>query len=260
MSSSSSMLKPSDRLGSSSSSPGLSKSVLNMKFMKSREPIVSTSSSSSLSKNEPQEKGLNHSQNMIIDDIQIDPSTSNSDVNNINNYYNSAIVISSKVQFIQETKDPLSLLPGRRSFQNCNAAVEKNYRARMDELNLDVSALLGGSRSVGLNAGSSVSDEEMIERYKHLVGLPRGPNQSRKPTTHQQQVSGSRNNQSGKHSGGSSNSEHNRGSINKKSHKNGSSNSNSNSLTGAEVLRKQQQNGGREDTASSKYPMKKMRK
>ena len=228
--------------------------------MKSREPIVS----SSLSKNEQQEKGLNHSQNMIIDDIQIDPSTSNSDVYNINNYYNSTIVISSKVQFIQETKDPLSLLPGRRSFQNCNAAVEKNYRARMDELNLDVSAVLGGSRSVGLSVGSSVSDEEMIERYKHLVGLPRGPNQSRKPTTHQQQVSGSRNNQSGKHSGGSSGSEHHRGSassINKKSHKNESnhSNSNSNSLTGAEVLRKQQQNGGREDNAS-KYPMKKMRK
>lgn len=232
--------------------------------MKSREPVVLKEVINNSSNNEQQQQNEqlipNQSQDMIIDYDSSKMSNHPDTFLSMNSNTNSMI-------FIQETKDPLSLLPGRRSFQNCNAAVERNYRARMDELNLDVSAIAGGRKSVV--EGSSVTDEEMLERYKHLVALPRGPNQSRKPTstTHQHTSKGSsgsgvrQGSTSGKHGNHSSKSgpgNNDRGSlVNKNNHRNESHNNNSRNcdLTGAELLRRQQDRG-RED----KYPMKKIRK
>ena len=80
-----------------------------------------------------------------------------------------------KITFIIETTDSLSYLPGRRSFKNMNAAVEKFYQAKMDELNFDYT-----SSSSPLQAQSSKpSDEAILADFKNLSGLPRGPKQSR---------------------------------------------------------------------------------
>lgn len=258
-----SFLKPGERLGSSSSSPGLSKSVLNMKFMKSREPtgpptvssISSSAPSSSNREQNNQEKSTlssqstlqAHSLGMSSELGQMNLSANGLEVSNGRDTIDSVV-------YIQETKDPLSLLPGRRSFQNCNAAVERNYRSRMDELNLDISAAMGGRRiSVGPNLNGGVSDEEMLERYQHLVGLPRGPNQSRKPVgQHRQQPrSGGQQDAGGRHSSGKHDTNSPSSAGKTDNHRMSSQNSGANR---AESQRKQP--SGRED----KYPMKKIRK
>lgn len=74
-----------------------------------------------------------------------------------------------QIQFSYEENDILSALPGRRSFGNFNKYVEKSYAMSMDAKRYNIKA-------EKFNRGS-IDDEEMVERYKSLIGLPRGPNQ-----------------------------------------------------------------------------------
>ena len=80
-----------------------------------------------------------------------------------------------KITFITESTDSLSYLPGRRSFKNMNAAVEKFYQAKMDEINFDYTS----SSSPLQTQLRKPSDEAILADFKNLSGLPRGPKQSR---------------------------------------------------------------------------------
>lgn len=57
--------------------------------------------------------------------------------------------------------------PGRRSFGGFNRAVEKHYQSIV-------------SGEVDQNSATTITDEEMLQRYEELVGLPRGPNQGKR--------------------------------------------------------------------------------
>jgi hypothetical protein len=69
--------------------------------------------------------------------------------------------------------DFYSSLPGRRSFGGCNAYIEKEYDRFIDLAKFD--------RAVEKATTNTVSDEEMLQRYESLIGLPRGPNQGKIP-------------------------------------------------------------------------------
>jgi hypothetical protein len=84
-----------------------------------------------------------------------------------------SIVKSDSISTVSIDLDDLEL-PGRRSFGGFNKYVEKYYQMKLDELKLN--SIMSNS-SV---KGGGVSDEEMLERYENLVGLPRGPKQSKK--------------------------------------------------------------------------------
>jgi hypothetical protein len=64
-------------------------------------------------------------------------------------------------------------LPGRRSFNGCNKAVERFYESRMEELKY--------KKKISVEPSNTISDEEMLKRYENLIGLPRGPNQGQRP-------------------------------------------------------------------------------
>lgn len=70
---------------------------------------------------------------------------------------------------ILPTKDQISVsfqyFPGRRSFGGFNRAVERYYHSVIDEKQLEEVSR------------DTLTDEEMLKRYENLVGLPRGPNQ-----------------------------------------------------------------------------------
>lgn len=68
--------------------------------------------------------------------------------------------------------DFVAALPGRRSFNGCNKAVERHYEQVLDDLNY--------KRKTSVVKTDTISDEEMIKRYESLIGLPRGPNQGKK--------------------------------------------------------------------------------
>ena len=58
----------------------------------------------------------------------------------------------------------IASLPGRRSFRGFNPAVERHYNTVMNNQRYDSKLAV-------------ISDEDMVQRYDELVGLPRGPNQ-----------------------------------------------------------------------------------
>mmetsp|Transcript_22678 Transcript_22678/g.33144 ORF Transcript_22678/g.33144 Transcript_22678/m.33144 type:complete len:170 (-) Transcript_22678:171-680(-) len=60
--------------------------------------------------------------------------------------------------------------PGRRSFGGCNSIVERQYAQLINSDRLD-------RKMEKRSKHSTVSDEEMLERYDTLIGLPRGPSQ-----------------------------------------------------------------------------------
>jgi hypothetical protein len=74
--------------------------------------------------------------------------------------------------------DPYAALPGRRSFNGCNKAVERYYESKLEDLNYK-------KRAPSNTGALTVSDEDILKRYENLVGLPRGPNQGQRPVEHQ---------------------------------------------------------------------------
>jgi hypothetical protein len=71
---------------------------------------------------------------------------------------------------ILDSTNLLQLAPGRRSFGGFNKAIERYYQSIVDEDRLNKS----GEESI---RNTVVSDQEMLNRYENLIGLPRGPNQ-----------------------------------------------------------------------------------
>ena len=61
-------------------------------------------------------------------------------------------------------EENIASLPGRRSFRGFNPIVERHYNTVMNNQRYDSKL-------------ATISDEDMVQRYDELVGLPRGPNQ-----------------------------------------------------------------------------------
>jgi hypothetical protein len=128
--------------------PILSKSVMGMRFMKRKQEADTQGKEDDLKRRKLLDTQWNNDNNNKIDDID--------DKDNIK-----------QIQFSYEESDILSALPGRRSFGNFNKYIEKSYAMAMDAKRYNIKA----ERQRG------VDDEEMVERYQSLIGLPRGPNQ-----------------------------------------------------------------------------------
>jgi len=90
--------------------------------------------------------------------------------------------VSARLTVATTPTDFYSSLPGRRSFGGCNAFIEKEYERFIDLAKFD--------KAVEKATNNTVSDEEMLQRYESLIGLPRGPNQGKMPT----KISGGRKN------------------------------------------------------------------
>lgn len=78
-----------------------------------------------------------------------------------------ATVAASSVSSIPEvivSDENVASLPGRRSFRGFNPIVERHYDTVMNNQRYDSKL-------------ATISDEDMVQRYDELVGLPRGPNQ-----------------------------------------------------------------------------------
>ena len=142
----------------SATKPTLSKSVMTMKFMKRKEEEISDK----LIENEVKRSRLsiesNKSSKSYINDMDI----SDNPITNISN----------DSPYIIEEDAPL-LYPGRRSFGGCNKIVEKQYQTFLDEQKF--------TTSTTKSSNEEENDEKIIEKYKDLISLPRGPNQGMKP-------------------------------------------------------------------------------
>ena len=130
----------------------LSKSVMSMKFMKRKED----------EKNQIQDQRekLHKLQggNWTNSKAAADPTNGSQD----------------KLKCVRDYSDLYAALPGRRSFNGCNKAIEKYYQSVVSE-----------KYEQSRNAQAlkdTVDDEEMVQRYQDLVGLPRGPSQGKKPS------------------------------------------------------------------------------
>lgn len=128
--------------------PTLSKAVLGMKFMKKKDE--------SSTKVEP-----------VVTDKNVTKDTSSTGPASGGSTF----------------KDPYAELPGRRSFNGCNKAVERYYESRLEDLNYK-------TKSSTSTKELTVSDEDILKRCADLVGLPRGPNQGQRPQKPDQQYKG----------------------------------------------------------------------
>mmetsp|Transcript_15698 Transcript_15698/g.26329 ORF Transcript_15698/g.26329 Transcript_15698/m.26329 type:complete len:176 (+) Transcript_15698:41-568(+) len=115
------------------SSQRLSSGVLNMKFMKKKELLASNNTSSKAT--------------------------------------HPVVLASQESLFIKDELDCAASLPGRRSFNGCNKAVEKHYDQMMETLNYKT--------KISPHKASE-DDIALLKKYENLVGLPRGPNQGKK--------------------------------------------------------------------------------
>ena len=71
-----------------------------------------------------------------------------------------------------DLEDRLATFPGRRSFGGFNKAVERQYQSYLDSLKFE--------KLTTKSSKYNVDDEEMLQRYESLIGLPRGPNQGKR--------------------------------------------------------------------------------
>eukprot|EP01036_Dinobryon_divergens_P027459 gene27459-36236_t len=127
----------------------LSSSVMSMKFMKRKEE-------SDIQRAAEREK-LSQLKEKYLSNEDFNDSSVGTSAERTNEF-----AISSGVA------DASLYLPGRRSFGGFNKAVEKHYQSVvLDDIN--------SSRRE--NDGVTITDEEMLQRYENLIGLPRGPNQ-----------------------------------------------------------------------------------
>lgn len=76
----------------------------------------------------------------------------------------------------RDDDDPMAAFPGRRSFRGFNTIVERQYQAALEASKFE--HYLDNKKHKEVS-NSNLDDEEMAQRYKELVGLPRGPNQGR---------------------------------------------------------------------------------
>jgi len=144
----------SNTLKSDSSPPlksKLSKSVLGMKFMKTKGEVSTNQDLNAIKASLDWKKRKNGQDST-------DPSSSSS--------------LHSQEVKLSCTADDFNfnaVLPGRRSFNGCNKAMERHYQMQLEQLKFQT------SMESNITIACSNMDEEMIKKYEKLVGLPRGP-------------------------------------------------------------------------------------
>lgn len=124
--------------------PTLSKGVLGMKFMKTKEALTTAKVSKSSTNSHTSAESTELSNDILT-----------------------CVVDSGETNFN---------FPGRRSFNGCNKIVERRYQQALEELNYS------NAGNISDKPNETISDEEMLKRYESLISLPRGPNQGRRPT------------------------------------------------------------------------------
>ena len=83
-----------------------------------------------------------------------------------------------KVTWVRENKDLYSVLPGRRSFNGCNRAIEHYYQSLIDD-KYQEAMKKKQNQSKGANEGEADDSENDVD-YDQLVSLPRGPKQGKR--------------------------------------------------------------------------------
>jgi hypothetical protein len=147
----------------------LSKSVMSMKFMKRKSYPPSSSEENQPAKSSKLESSATDSSAAAA--AAAGPSLSSSSSGSSSAAAQVIIVNGVKIRKAADNdRRVINQYPGRRSFGGFNKAVERNYQEVLDEIKYNN---LAQRRSK-----YDINDEEMVERYKNLVGLPRGPNQS----------------------------------------------------------------------------------
>lgn len=134
---------------SSSSTPVLSKSVMSMKFMKRKESV-----------DQPEGDRLLHLQG---GDWMKDSRAAE----------RVPVHSAGGLHCVRDYADLYTALPGRRSFGGANKAMERYYQS--------VVADKYKEKVKKESDKDVIDDEEMVRRYEQLVGLPRGPNQGKRP-------------------------------------------------------------------------------
>eukprot|EP01039_Chlorochromonas_danica_P000949 gene949-1031_t len=136
---------------SSSTTPVLSKSVMSMKFMKRKESV-----------DQPEGDRLLHLQG---GDWMKDSRTAE----------RVPVHSAGGLHCVRDFADLYAALPGRRSFGGANKAMERYYQS--------VVADKYKEKVKKESDKDVIDDEEMVRRYQQLVGLPRGPNQGKRPVS-----------------------------------------------------------------------------
>jgi hypothetical protein len=136
----------------------LSKGVMGMKFMKEKEKYTEKSSYLNFSKQ--------------LDSLEVPRQATDA------------------LECSEDSFDFIATLPGRRSFNGCNKAVERYYEQRLDDLKFR-------KKADSVTHTETVSDQEMIKRYENLIGLPRGPSQGKRPEFIKNKTSSSNDHQKG---------------------------------------------------------------
>ena len=140
---------------------GLSKSVMSMKFMKKKEEV------------EAKEK----EERMMIQKLQSGDWVASPSAATMKDGSKSTEV-TQNLNCVRESQDLYSCLPGRRSFNGCNKAMERHYQQIIDAKYFE---------TYGKNtANETEAPKEEID-YEKLVSLPRGPNQGKRPAISLQQ-------------------------------------------------------------------------
>ena len=176
-----SMLTPATSVASSSAAtetPVLSKSVLNMKFMQRKgeselgdDPTSNKVKTPSSSSKDVTKDGEDWFRN---DRFVASSSQSSSSAQNLS--FKTKLGNVEIVPMEEDEVDIYAQLPGRRSFNGCNKAMERHYQQIIDDKYLSKQQLAANNSSTAM-----ITDEEMADRYEELVGLPRGPSQGKRP-------------------------------------------------------------------------------
>lgn len=130
----------------------LSKSVMGMKFMKQVDI------------------------SQISSDASVLKASLDWNIENKNKIEELNVCNSDLTSCINEDFNFSSALPGRRSFNGCNKAIERHYDNQLDDLKY----YNNNKIKVKVMEDKTNMTEDMIKMYEGLVGLPRGPNQGQR--------------------------------------------------------------------------------
>jgi len=131
----------------------LSKSVLGMKFMKTKVEVSTNQDLNAI------KASLDWKKKQKEDDQK------STDVSSSSSTHSHEIKLSCTTDDFNFN----AVLPGRRSFNGCNKAMERHYQMQLEQLKFQTNI------ESNVATTSSNMDEEMIKKYEKLVGLPRGP-------------------------------------------------------------------------------------
>jgi hypothetical protein len=150
----------------------LSKAVLGMKFMKRKEEIKA--------KEYQERQKIHNLQNGNWLSSKSDQPSSSSVISSVAETKDSASIDCSR-----EVTDLYSTLPGRRSFNGANKAVEKYYQQIINTKYYEAYSKKIKEGEGDVEGSNEARDKEID--YEKLISLPRGPSQGKRPLLSLQQ-------------------------------------------------------------------------